>query len=56
MQRELIGTTARTGEQCPESGLWKLADTPAVLIRFAKGETLPPYDGRPVIWQLARYA
>lgn len=51
-----IGTTARTGETCPESGVWKVVGTPTTTAPIAKGNTMPPYAGRAVTWQLTQYA
>lgn len=51
-----IGTTARTGEKCPESGVWGVVGTPSTTAPIAKGNTLPPYAGRAVTWKLMRYA
>ena len=54
--RKPIGTRARTGETCPESGVWKVEGTPSTTAPIAKGNRMPPYDGRAVIWVLTRYA
>lgn len=51
-----IGTTARTGETCPESGVWEVVGTPSTTAPIAKGNTMPPYNGRAVTWKLIRYA
>lgn len=51
-----IGTTARTGESCPESGVWEVVGTPSTTAPIAKGNTMPPYAGRAVTWKLIRYA
>lgn len=51
-----IGTTARTGESCPESGVWKVVGTPTTTAPIAKGNRLPPYGGKAVTWQLISYA
>ncbi|TWI78002.1 hypothetical protein IQ13_4246 [Lacibacter cauensis] len=51
-----IGTTARTGEKCPESGIWKVQGTPSTTAPIAKGNTMPPYDGKAVIWILIQLA
>ena len=32
-----IGTTARTGEKCPESGIWKVIGSPSTTAPIAKG-------------------
>ena len=51
-----IGTTARTGENCPESGVWKVVGSPSTTAPIARGNRMPPYDGKAVTWQLTRYA
>jgi hypothetical protein len=51
-----IGTTARTGETCPESGVWKVVGSPSTTAPIARGNHMPPYDGKAVTWQLTRYA
>jgi len=51
-----IGTTARTGESCPESGVWKVVGTPTTTAPIAKGNRMPPYGGNAVTWQLTSYA
>jgi len=48
-----LGTTARTGETCPESGVWATQGTTAPI---AKGNRMPPYGGNAVIWKLVQYA
>ena len=54
--RKPIGTTAHTGETCPESGDWKVVGSPSTSAPIAKGNRMPPYGGRAVTWQLDRYA
>lgn len=54
--RAPIGTTAKTGETCPESGVWKVVGYPTTTAPIAKGNRMPPYDGRAVTWQLIQYA
>ena len=41
---------------CPESGVWKVVGSPSTTAPIAKGNRLPPYDGKAVTWQLIRYA
>lgn len=50
-----LGTRARTGEKCPESGEWKVDSYPTTTAPIAKGNTMPPYSGRAVTWVLMRY-
>lgn len=51
-----IGTTARTGERCPESGEWKSMDTPSTTAPIAKGNVMPPHNGFAVTWKLVQFA
>ena len=51
-----IGTKSRTGEKCPESGVWKVDGYPTTTAPIAKGNVMPPYGGRAVIWTLIQYA
>lgn len=51
-----VGTTARTGENCPESGIWKVQGNPSTTAPIAKGNTMPPYDGKAVTWMLIQLA
>lgn len=54
--RALLGTTARTGERCPESGIWEVVGTPSTTAPIAKGNVMPPYGGKAVTWRLKQYA
>lgn len=51
-----LGTTAKTGETCPESGVWKVVGHPTTTAPIAKGNTIPPYNGRAATWTLIAYA
>lgn len=51
-----VGTRARTGEACPESGVWKVDGTPSTTAPIAKGNRMPPYAGRAVAWVLIQHA
>ncbi|MCJ8289263.1 MAG: hypothetical protein HRT58_08165 [Crocinitomicaceae bacterium] len=51
-----LGTKAKTGETCPESGVWKVIGTPTTTAPIAKGNKIPPYDNRGVSWELIQYA
>ena len=51
-----IGTKARTSEKCPESGVWKSLDAPRSTAPIAKGNIMPPHNGKAVVWELIRYA
>jgi hypothetical protein len=51
-----LGTTARTGEKCPESGVWKSQDSPSTTAPIAHGNIMPPHNRVAVTWQLTAYA
>lgn len=51
-----LGTTAKTGSSCPESGVWVVVGTPSTTAPIAKGNTMPPYAGQAVTWKLRSYA
>jgi hypothetical protein len=51
-----IGTRVGTGSTCPESGVWKVEGTPSTTAPIAKGNRMPPYGGKSVIWVLVQYA
>jgi hypothetical protein len=56
MSKMPIGTKARTGEICPESGIWKVVGYPTTTAPIAKGNRMPPYNGSAVTWELIQYA
>jgi hypothetical protein len=51
-----LGTTARTGEECPESGVWEVVGYPTTTAPIAKGNIMPPYAGKAVTWKLVTLA
>ena len=51
-----IGTTATTGQICPESGVWQVVGTPTTTAPIAEGNRMPPYNNKAVTWKLIRYA
>ena len=51
-----IGTTAKTGEVCPESGVWQVVGNANATAPIAKGNRMPPYSGNAVTWRLIQYA
>lgn len=50
-----IGTTAKTGQVCPESGKWVVDGYPSTSAPIAKGNRMPPYRGNAVTWKLTEY-
>ena len=51
-----IGTRARTGETCPESGVWKVDGNPSTTAPISEGNRMPPYREQAVTWILIQYA
>lgn len=51
-----VGRTAKTGEICPESGVWKVVGYPTTTAPIAKGNRMPPYANKAVVWQLIQLA
>ena len=51
-----LGTTARTGEKCRESGVWEAQSSPSTTAPIAEGDTMPPYRNAAVTWKLIAYA
>ncbi|RCW84460.1 hypothetical protein C7476_104215 [Phyllobacterium bourgognense] len=52
-----LGTKKRTGESCPESGVWKVDSLyDSTTAPIARGNIFPPYKGNAVTWILSRYA
>ena len=54
--RAPIGTTAKTGQSCPESGVWKVVGSPSTTAPIAKDNRMPPYAGKAVTWKLIQHA
>lgn len=54
--RSPLGTTARTGQKCPESGVWTVVGTPTTTAPISEGEVMPPYRDKAVTWKLTQYA
>jgi hypothetical protein len=51
-----VGRTAKTGEICPESGIWKVIGQPSTTAPIAKGNKMPPYKDKAVHWLLIQLA
>jgi len=56
LKKAPIGTRAKTGETCPESGVWKVEAIHSTTAPIAKGNRMPPYDRKAVVWVLIQYA
>lgn len=51
-----LGTTAKTGEICPESGVWEVVGSQSTTAPIAQGDRMPPYKNQAVTWKLIAYA
>jgi len=51
-----LGTICKTGEICPESGVWETVTYPSTTAPIAKGNRMPPYRDQAVSWKLKAYA
>lgn len=51
-----IGITAKSGEICPESGVWKVQGYPSAIMPIGQGKLMPSHDGHGVQWELLSYA
>lgn len=48
-----LGMTARTGEKCPKSGVWKVMGTSeTVTLSVSRGNRMPMHGNRNVNWKL----
>lgn len=56
MSKAPLGTTGKTGESCPESGVLTVVGVPSSTAPIAKDNRFPPYDGKSVTWKLTQYA
>jgi len=56
MAKKPIGPTGRTGEICPESGVWKVMGSPSTTAPISEGNKFPPYANKGVTWKLISYA
>jgi hypothetical protein len=56
MPKMPIGTKAKTGEVCPESGVWRVVGPDSTKAPIAKGNRMPPYRDKAVTWELIEHA
>ncbi|MHC1700255.1 MAG: hypothetical protein AB9900_04630 [Humidesulfovibrio sp.] len=56
MANHPLGTRATTGQKCPESGVWKVTGSHFATALLTAGNTMPPYGGLCVTWELIQYA
>lgn len=48
--------TAKTGERCPVSGVWRAFSIPSTTAPIAVNNVMPPYRGKAVVWILMQLA
>jgi hypothetical protein len=51
-----IGTVVKTGDVCPESGVWAIVGLPSTTAPIAKTNKMPPYQNKAAFWKLLAYA
>lgn len=51
-----VGQLAKTGEPCPESGLWQPLNSRSAAMAFSLGHQMPPHQKKPVVWRLVQRA
>lgn len=56
MSKMPLGTIRKTGQKCPESGVWEAQANPSGTIPLSYGETFPPHNDKAVNWRLISYA
>ncbi len=53
MMKPRLGMTARTGEKCPKSGVWKVVGIlETVTMSVSRGNKMPQNANRSVTWKL----
>jgi hypothetical protein len=50
--RVALGTRLRTGDVCPQTGIWRVLKVAASSTPVLQGKPMPPYGGRSVMWEL----
>lgn len=45
------GALAHTGDDCPATGAWVVDGLPESSATMVKGNIMPPYDGKSVVWR-----
>jgi len=52
MLKPLENISAVSGQDCPQSGIWRALDTALPPLLVARGHIMPGVDGRVVTWVL----
>ena len=51
-----VGIKARTGQRCPESGVWRVENYPSATAPITMDDAMPHHAGQTVTWVLVQYA
>lgn len=54
--RSLLRLRVRTGEPCPESGIWAVVGKSSPPVPVARGQPMPPVGKKAVVWHLVKRA
>ena len=53
MLKPRLGMTARTGEKCPKTGVWKVSRAyETTTVSVSRGNKMPLHDNKYVTWKL----
>jgi hypothetical protein len=52
--RVSLGIRLRTGDVCPQSGIWRVVTEAASDTPIHQGQAMPDHGGRSVIWELVQ--
>ena len=53
MMKPRLGMTARTGDKCPKSGVWKaMGIAESVTMSISRGNRMPMHENRHINWKL----
>ena len=50
----ILFDAGRSGDACPQSGVWALESRPDVRVNLRRGDPLPTVDGSDGLWRLAQ--
>lgn len=50
-----VGTRRKTGERCPENGLWRVVGNRQTTAQLRRGQSIPEFFGIEVTWMLVEY-
>lgn len=53
MMKPRLGMTARSGEKCPKSGVWKVGNQfDSTTMSVSRGNKMPLHENKSVVWKL----